>query len=293
VPAGGRLCASHGAGENQNWSLCSDPDTTWRYNVSTGAIGEGVNVWLVDDTDTPIDFERVPIPEGATSVSVDFDGSFDTAPEMRTVRLDFPDDPESPIATATELPPQWQGWFSSVDSTTGQFWSVATDPQIDGSDVVVQVAIMTPPAGVEVRFGAAAYTSITVASGLQSVAFAGVVGDPGTMVQMLGFPEITAGSNFDDAFTIDPPAPLDSEELAYVLSLRNGSGYNVWQIRSSATTIQAPELPTDYDIDVTFPFPGAPGFAVASAFIVLEEGVMGGIDAEARTSLSPAVDITF
>jgi len=69
------------------------------------------------------------------------------------------------------------------------------------------------------------------------------------------------------------PTELDAigtDELRHVLTLRNSGQRNVWQIISQDTTLQAPALPSEYDADVSFPFPGAPGTAIVQSITRLE-----------------------
>ncbi len=289
VPSGGKLCAAHGNGD-RSWALCAEPDSAWNYIIPTNAIGDEVNVWAVDDTATPVDFAVVPIPMGETTVTVDFDGSFETAPETRSVRLDFPDDPESPLVTATELPPRWFGWFALSVRETNRMWSLAYNPRLDGSDLLVDVMIMTPPAGSELSYNAAAWSQLR---GVHSVSFANFMADPGDTVTMMGFPRITGGAALADTFTIDTPAAAGGDELLHSITFRNTGG-NVWRVVSGSSSIQAPELPSEYDTDVSFPFPGAPGVAVAQSNTLLETNdLVPGVDLDFRSSFSPPVDITF
>ena len=180
VPTDGRFCVSF-----DGWSLCNLSDTDWSYQVPPANIGEFANCWLLDDTDTPIDFERVAIPDGATSLDVTFDGSFDTEPTTRTVTIEVPAD-GGPMLTFDVDEPNislWHGWFQLIDSDTQQMWSVATNLQRDGDNLTVDVAEVPPPDGVESRYATRIFSSLGSFLGSN---FAIYVTDPGATASTMG-----------------------------------------------------------------------------------------------------------
>lgn len=290
APSDGRLCASFGKDGGINWSLCNTGGAAWSFMVPVGAIGEAVNVWLLDASSAPIDFARVDIPADASAVSVDFDGSFDTEPETRTVRLHLPPDPEGVLREAS-LPEQWQGWFTAADATNGQEWGVATDPRWDGDDLLVDFASAVPT-GTDVRYGAAVYTNIS--SGPHAASFASFATDPGNEASALSLPTLESGDRLDGSFTIAPPMAIGDETLRHQLRFLNSGGRIFWMVvTDDPTSIDVPELPTEYDTEVSFPFPGASGTVVALSFTALAAGEEPGVDRDFHYAQSEPYPVTF
>jgi len=288
VPTGARLCASHSRAGGSNWSLCDEPGDTWAYDVPVAAIGETVSVWMVDGDDAAVDFEEVTIPEGETTVAVTFDGSFDTEPEARTVRIALGGATDSPLHTATLPGELWQGWFTV--GVEGRQWSVATNPRRDAGDLLVDVAIMEPPDGSDPRYTVALYTHL---SGFHSNSFATFVGDPGTDAQVMGLPTLMAGDRLDGSFTIEPPEPIGDDSLGYALRFVNSGNRGFWNVLTRSLDVTVPDLPSEYDRSVSFPFDGSVGTVVVQAATRLDEGEEAGVDRAFYTSFSEPNPVTF
>lgn len=285
IPEGGRICASL-----DNWSLCSEDPDQWRYMVPADRIGDSVNVFAIDDSDQAMDFAVVDIPEGETTVSVDFDGTFDADPERRTVTLELPTrmlfqefDLDSVLV--------WQGWFGVADTERQQFWSTATNVQRVGSNLTADVAIVNPPAGIEFNYGSAFFTNLT--------GFAGFTNqlqptDPGNTITVMDVAELDSGDRLDGAISFTAPTAPDGMEVEYNLALRNSARRFFWNIRTQgSTTITAPELPSEYDREVSFPFEGSMGSFLIQTFTRLMPDEEPGDGRAYFSSNSEAYPITF
>ena len=97
----------------------------------------------------------------------------------------------------------------------------------------------------------------------------------------------------DQPFTITPPAAVDGEELQFVLNVNNSARRVFWQVVTNGTTIEMPELPTGYDTEVSFPFPGAAGTAGVFTRTRLEFNEMPPLDFDFYGSQGETTPITF
>lgn len=286
VPAGGRICVSF-----DGWAICDDPpETAWAFQVPPANIGEFANIWLLDDTDTAIDFERVAVPDGATSLDVTFDGTFETEPTVRTVTIEIPADGGEMLTFETDtLVRLWQGWFALADVETAQMWSVATKLTRDGDDLTVEVAELVPPGDVTARYGSRVFSNI---QNFTSSNYAVYVEDPGTTASTLGLATLS-GDQLTQPFAITPPAALGAEPMGHVVNFRNSAQRFVWQVQTFDTDFEMPPLPTGYDPTVSFPFEGSSGTAIVRTFTETELGSMAPFAFDIYGSDSAAFPVTY
>lgn len=286
VPSGGRICVSF-----DGWAICDDPpDTAWAFQVPPANIGEFANIWLLDDTDTAIDFERVAIPDGATSLDVAFDGTFETEPTVRTVTIEVPADGGEMLTFDVDgLVRIWQGWFALTDVETQQMWSVASKLARDGDNLTVEVAELVPPGDVTARYTTRIFSNI---QNFTESNFAVYVEDPGTTAPTLGLATL-AGDELTQPWTITPPAALGTEPLGHSVNFRNSARRFVWNVSTRETDFELPPLPTGYDPTVSFPFEGSAGTAIVRTFTETEFGAMPPFAFDIYDSSGAAFPVTY
>jgi hypothetical protein len=123
-----------------------------------------------------------------------------------------------------------------------------------GADSITMRAHAFPVTGDELVWAAAPYASLTDAART----FVWYSSMPSSPIEILDLARVRSGDVWTDEFEWTAPA-TDVER--YIVQLNNAGGLVVAQMTTENSHAQIPSLPAAYDTSISFPFPGAPGYA--------------------------------
>ncbi len=140
------------------------------------------------------------------------------------------------------------------------------------------------------------FTCVTRVSGSGKSSFTTATlyaADPGNTVSVFDWAVPVSADRFDQPIVFTAPTPADGMPLRYGIGLQNSAQRVFWNIQTDVTTVELPELPTAYDTEVSFPFPGSSGHLFIQSFTRLDMDEEPAMLRDFYTSTSERYPITF
>ncbi len=220
-------------------------------------VGTSVRLFVLDATDAVVDFIEAPLTgDPPFTVSATFDGVPAQAPTItREVTIDLAaGHPDSALASL-DPPAGWASHFGAYDSVDGQALGVFTQARREGTTLRGrytgfheehtprwELFVVADPRALHTR----------------SHVYYGAV-DPGAELAVLPTGTLTAGASRADELAFTRPVA----EHDYLVALLDAGDDIVWLLRpGSATSVHVPDLPSGFDVEERFPYPGDPGSVV-------------------------------
>ena len=290
VPAGGRACVSaFGPG----WFfLCANEGETIARDIESGGgnmPNSEVTAFALDADDNVVDFVTAPPMVDGMNVTatIAFDGTPDSTPVVRTLTLELP---EGPLRTdgVTDI----DHLVAALDPETNAIRSITTQRMraADGSSYTMTHTAFPHPER------APAHAIAAFADGHDYRFFVRTVrrfpGDlPGDTISLRAGPTITGGPTVHDPMSWTSPTGDDASY--YMLRINTGGGAPIWFVAATSTEITLPQLPSGYDPETSYPFPGSGARASVDAFHGPVWPPTPDLTEEREIANGPWVELTF